>query len=371
MFIKRVLLLLIIIHGIIHLLGFFKVIVPSHIPGILSHITRIQGFFWLLTAILITGSSILFFWKVQWWFVPAIIGAVLSQILIIMNWQEAKFGTIVNFIILLMAVSAYGKYDFRKQTFRETETLLKNMQVSHRPIVTEGSLKKLPPIVQKWLRYSGVEGKPIFNSVVLKQEGRLKTKPEANWMPYTAIQYVNVDNTSFLWDAKVIAYPLVDLYARDELRNAAGSMLIKINGIIPVVDESENSKINSGSMLRFLGEICWFPFAALKENISWESINENQAKAVLNLNDTKVSGVFSFSEEGKLLSFEAERFFGTDVDAQKEKWLVEITSLKDFNGYIIPNKSKVTWKLKDGDFTWLELEIVDIQYGIDTTEYSL
>ncbi len=353
------------IHGAIHLLGVLKLIAPSRIPGNFPDISRIQSVFWFLAAILIMGSAILFFLKIQYWFLPVTLGLIISQVLIIMNWQDAKFGTIINLISLAMAIAAFGEYHFNKEVQKETRNLLQNIPDHDPDTISERSMNNLPPIVQKWLKWSGVKEKPLINSIRITQKGRLKMKPDAGWMPFKATQYVNVANTSFLWKAKVHTYPFVDLYARDKLSETRGSMLIKVAGILPVVDEKDNMKINSGSMIRYLGEICWIPFAALNDNISWESIDDYQAKATLKVNESSVSGIFNFSKDGELLSFEAERYFGAGLKAEKERWVVETMSYKEFNAYKIPDKSKVTWKLKEGDFTWLELEIMDIQYGVD------
>ena len=76
-----------------------------------------------------------------------------------------------------------------------------------------------------------------------------------------------------------------------------------------------------------------------------------------------MSGIFNFSEEGKLLSFQTKRFYGGKQDSREETWKVEMLGFKEFSGYEIPNKCRITWKLPEGDFTWLELEIVEVDYN--------
>ena len=156
------------------------------------------------------------------------------------------------------------------------------------------------------------------------------------------------------------------MLGRDELQNGKGKMLIKLGGVIPVVNESENSKINSGAMIRYLAEICWFPSTALKEYITWNSTSETSAKATFSYNNQSVSGVFLFSENGDFVSFTADRYYGGDTNSTLETWYVEAVSYKEFNGVKIPNTSKVTWKLPEGDFNWLNLEITDIEFNPNT-----
>ena len=117
-------------------------------------------------------------------------------------------------------------------------------------------------------------------------------------------------------------------------------------------------------MLRYLAELCWFPQAATKQYVTWESIDSTSAKATLNINKKRVSGVFTFNTNGTLLSFEANRYYSGKDDAKLEKWVIEILEHKTFHNIKIPNKCKVIWKLDEGDFNWLILEIIDLDYNI-------
>ncbi len=76
-----------------------------------------------------------------------------------------------------------------------------------------------------------------------------------------------------------------------------------------------------------------------------------------------VSGLFTFDENGEFKSFEAERFYGGAKDAKKEKWFIEAISYREFEGIKVPAVCHVTWKLPEGDFTWLKLEITTLDYN--------
>ncbi|MFH1159617.1 MAG: hypothetical protein V1733_01545 [bacterium] len=63
--------------------------------------SSVAGGFWLLTAILFLLAAALYLLKPGFWWIPGAMAVMLSQILIILSWKDARFGTIANVIILL------------------------------------------------------------------------------------------------------------------------------------------------------------------------------------------------------------------------------------------------------------------------------
>lgn len=358
---KIALTLLLLIHGAIHLMGFASSYFSANINKQILGIPKPIGAIWLVVFIMfmVAASSLIANKK---WFYIAFLAAIISQILIVLVWKEAKFGTIANIIILVVSYSAYGNHQFNKMVKIETAEMFQHINSENTSIITKKDMLHLPEIVQKWIKNSGVIGKEKITSVRLKQKGEMKTKPNGKWLNFKAEQCFNVEEAAFVWSTEVEFMPLLKLVGRDKLMDGEGHMFIKLAGIIPVVKESENEKINSASMLRYLAEITWFPSAALNDYIVWETIDELTAKATLTLHGKSVSGIFKFSKHGDMQSFEAKRYYGAGEHATLETWLIKTITYKDFNGYRIPNKSDVLWKLKDGNFNWLNLEITELNY---------
>jgi hypothetical protein len=360
---KTAFLITLILHGIIHILGFVKSYHLAEVSQLSLNIPKSLGNLWLFCSILFLAVFILMIFKKPWWPFFAIAAVILSQTLIVFTWQDAKYGTILNIFILLVSIPAMGKFQFDSMVQKEAKQLMSTISEKTIGKINKDDLTHLPKIVQKWMDNSGVTGRQRIVSVRLKQKGEMKTKPEGKWMPFTAEQYFDVENPAFVWVTDVTAFQGIQLSGRDKFSDGEGEMLIKLLSLIPVVNEGQNEKVNSGTMLRFLGEICWFPSAALNQYITWEEVDANSAKATFSLNNMKVSGLFTFTENGELKSFEAERYYGGGADAQKEKWLVEAVSYKEFEGITVLNKAKVTWKLPNGYFNWLNIEITKLEYN--------
>ncbi len=295
--------ILIFIHGLIHFLGFLKAFRISDISAISLEIPKIQGYFWLMASLLLIVSGILFLLKISWWPFLASFAIILSQVLIILNWTDAKFGTILNIFLLIIIIPGIGNYYFTQKTRVEIREMNAEFLASEEMEISKTDLQGLPPIVQKWMNWSGVTGRKGIRSVHLFQEGEMRTKPGGKWMPFTAEEYFNIDKPSFLWKTRVKMIPGIYLSGRDKLKDGKGAMLIKLMSLFPVVEEKDNEKINSGTMIRYLGEICWFPTAALSDDIEWRELDDLSAEAIFHQNGKSVSGIFHFSSEGELAFF--------------------------------------------------------------------
>jgi hypothetical protein len=355
--------LIILMHGLIHFMGFAKAFGYGNITQITKEVSKPEGFFWLLTAFIFIVATILFLLKKDAWIIISIIAVIISQILFILAWKDAKFGTIANIIILVIAIIAAADIRFNKTIKKEVRTLLSNAVID-RAIITEQMLNGFPPIVHKWLINSGIVGKQKISIVRLKQTGEMITKPGGKWKPFIAKQYFTIDTPAFNWQVKAKIIPLLTLAGRDKFENGEGEMLIKASPLITIVNEGHNTKMNESTMLRYLAEISWFPSAVLTRYIKWEPVDSVSAKATMIYKDLKVSGIFHFSNSGDILSFEGNRFYKKGKQESMEKWFIENRDHKEFNGIRIPTKSKVIWKLKEGDFHWLNLEITAIEFNI-------
>ncbi|MCM4161557.1 hypothetical protein FHG64_11620 [Antarcticibacterium flavum] len=355
--------IILLLHGLLHFIGFAKAYKLASLPQLELSVSRSLGTLWLIAGIIFLLALVLFILDKKFWPFFALAGVLISQSLIIISWQDTKFGTILNIIILLMSIPALGNFHFKDMLKNEKEAFRQELKEPAKQVITHENLKSLPPAVGKWLETSGVVGKPKISYGYLIQRGEMRTSPDGNWMAFEAKQLVNLENPYFIWNTEVEMAPFITLHGRDKLMNGEGEMLIKLLSLVPVVDEGPGEKMNTGAMLRYLGEICWFPSAALSEHITWEETGRYTAMATLRIGETEVSGEFTFNGAGDMESFEALRYYGGGEEAKQEKWYIKAVAYREFSGYRIPAKCAVTWKLPEGDFNWLNLEITSIEYN--------
>lgn len=264
--------------------------------------------------------------------------------------------------VILLGGLFMGKLRFNKNVKQEIVALFSNIKLKSE-IVTKEDLENLPENVQRWLEYSGINGREKILTVRLKQKANMRLNKNKPWMSVQAEQYFTTEEPSFIWKATIKPAPLIHIVGRDKYWKGKGSMLIKFLSLFTVAD-SEGKEINQGTLLRYLAEMVWFPTAALNNYIIWNEIDDNNAQATMTYKGVTASGLFSFNDKGEVIKFEAERYGEFDKKFKLEVWSIFLRDYKAFEGIMIPSNGEVTWKLKSGDFNWFNFEVTEIEYNV-------
>lgn len=180
--------LIIFLHGIIHLMGFAKAFQLGNAGVLSKDITKPLGITWLIATLLFAGTAVLFLLKRQEWWLVGFLSIIISQVLIISAWQDAKYGTIANIILLLGVIAGFGQWQFEKRFLSDVAAALEQNNISEDNLLTETDLQHLPVCVQRYLRYVGVVNKPKVKNMRLVFEGRMRDKGK-DWFPLKSLQY--------------------------------------------------------------------------------------------------------------------------------------------------------------------------------------
>jgi len=352
-------------HGLIHLIGFiseWNLGLPSFLKGntlisLSESAARLAGIMWLVAGSLWLVISILYFLGKDYFWKIAVINLVISQLLIIAYWPYAEFGTIMNVITLAVVMVNIARTNFERRISREWSGLVAS---ARKTAVKQKENSHLPPLINNWLL--ATKGTQMIPSrVIVTQQGSMRSKPAGPWMSFNATQHYTVDPPGFIWSSQIEAAHMITIAGRDKFEDGKGNMIIKPLYLYKIADTS-GPEMDQGTMLRFMGELIWFPEAATMDYFRWEKINSTSAAVTMTFNGTTAKGVFTFDDNGLVKSFSAERFGNFDGQFRKEMWEVRVIEHREINGHLIGNKCEVTWNLKEGDFTWLKLEVNDVSY---------
>lgn len=361
-------LLLMTLHALIHLLGFVKAFNLSDVSQLTQGISKPAGAAWLLAAILLLAGAVLFLLKLEYWWLPAAPGIVLSQVLIIISWTDAKFGTIANVLILFPLVFSFLNSlpsSFANLYKAEVRKGLANM--ADMPVVREEEIAHLPAPVQKYLRTAGVIGKPHVRNMRVRCTGQIRPKVDGGWLDFESQQYNFFDNPARLFFIESSMYGL----PFDGLHSYVGPtaiMQIKVAAMLLVVD-AKGPEMNQGETVTMFNDMCIMaPATLINGKIQWEPVDSLTAKATFTNEGNTISAILYFNESGELVNFTSDdRYLSEDGNVYKKfRWSTPMKNYKELGGIKIASYGEASWQTPDGEFVYGKFNIQDVEYNCVT-----
>lgn len=98
------LLSLILLHAVLHVIGFIKAYRLARLPQVQYPISRGMGLLWLMAFVLFVVTGLLFFHFTPGWWIVCIVAVGISEYLMIQDWEDTGLGTAANITILLTAI---------------------------------------------------------------------------------------------------------------------------------------------------------------------------------------------------------------------------------------------------------------------------
>jgi len=220
------------LHGLIHLLGVASSWRLATVPQMTGRTTfalppgaaGVVGALWLVACLLLVGAAVLVLVHAARWWWAAAVGVVVSQLLVVYAWPDARAGTVPNLLLVVPILVGLGQARFETSTDRALAALFATVPRGAGAIVTAADLAPLPPPVQRWLRAAGVVGSPRVRTVRLRQQGELRTTPTGAWMPAVAEQSFTVDEPGFVWSVRVTMNRVLPVVGRDSYLAGHGRM---------------------------------------------------------------------------------------------------------------------------------------------------
>jgi hypothetical protein len=359
--IRIIVAILVLFHGMILSMGFVKAFGYADIKTITGQISRPMGITWLLAALLFTISAVRLFANKPAWWVIAVPATILSQAAITQSWHDAKFGTIVNFVILVATVASWGNGRFEASFRKDVRENLARQDASNPAIIQESGLSPLPPPVRKYLQYSGVVGTPKLINMRVEFEGEMRDKGKA-YFPFHSVQYNFFGEPTRLFFMKARMKGMtVPGYHRYIGQRA--SMDIRLFGLFPVVQES-GPVMDTTETVTFFNDMCLLaPASLLDPRIEWEEKDSLSAKAVFTNGAITISAVLYFNEQGQLVDFISE-----DRTAIQQKMKIPfstpIHAYRAINGRQVMAEGDAIWHYPDGAFTYGKFRLVSIRFNV-------
>lgn len=360
--------LVLLVHGLIHLLGFTKAFELYEAPELTGAVSRPAGVMWLLAAVLMGVSAVTLAAQVRGWWALAAIAVVLSQAAIATSWSDAKFGSLANIIVALAAL--YGAASEGPWSFAASyrESVAARADVSPGALITDADLQTLPAPLQRFLRRSGVVGTPRVRSFAAVWRGRIRSGPNDPLMDFTAVQHSFVEEPSRFFHLRATRAGLpVDVYHAFE--GGSASMQVRLLSLAPLVHATGPEMDRAETVTLFNDLVLLAPSALIDAPIRWEPVDPldvpgaSAIRAHYTAGANTIAAVLHFDEEGRLVDFVSDDRLAANDDGtrfERMRWSTPVLTRGTFAGVEVLTRGEGRWHPEAGAYTYLEIELVDL-----------
>jgi hypothetical protein len=305
---------LIVVHGLIHFLGFAKAFGLAALPQLTLPISRGAGVAWLAAGLALLSTAALLLTAPRIWWAAGLGAVVLSQIVMVSSWSDAKYGTIANAILLAGVVYGFA-----------------------------------------------LQGPPSFRADYARQvRGRLAQPWDAPLLTSADIEALPEPARVFLMDATRSGLPVDVFHA---FRARVASMRVRLLSFVPMVDAS-GPDLDRAETVTLLNDLCLLaPGALVGSTVRWESIDARSARVHYTVGPNTVSAHLSFNETGELVDFVSDDRLMASPDGQRltpQRWSTPIGDYRQFGSRRAAARGEGRWHLPDGEFVYLEIELLDL-----------
>ncbi|MEP6979518.1 MAG: DUF6544 family protein [Nakamurella sp.] len=357
------------LHGLIHLLGFAQAFGLAELPQWGTPISPFMGLLWLAAALLAVITAAAMFRAPRWWWAWGAGAVVISQIMIVSSWGDAKVGTVAN-VVLLVAVlygfASRGPLSLRAEFEHELTRSSSSALSPSRGLITEDDLTALPAPVQRYLRRSGVVGRPPVTDFRATWTGRIRGAPDAAWMSFTAEQVdtVNPPRRLFMMDARMKGLPVDVLHVFDE---RGATMRVRLLSVAAMVNAKGAALTRAETVTLFNDWCCLAPGALLELDVIWESIDNRSAAARFTLGVNTIGAVLRFDDSGDLVDFVADGRAMMSPDGRSLTPLRWSTPLRDYAQMglaRVATTGEAKWHPDSGAWTYGEFALTSLVYNV-------
>jgi hypothetical protein len=352
------------LHGAIHLMGFAKAFGYARMEQLQAEISKTAGLFWLLAFVLFVWSGVAFLTRSDWWSWVAFAAILLSTLLVISVWQDAKFGTIANVIILAGAIVGFGTASYHHSFEKEVSDALNQTSVQPEGLLSEADLTALPEPVRKYIRYTGALGKPKVYNFKIEFNGKLRKNEQSPWMPFASEQYNFMEPATrlFFLDAVMKGLPVAGFHC---FKNGDAFMDIRLLSLIKVQYQSGKEMGIAETVTFFNDMCCMAPATLIDQRIEWLESDSTGVKARFTNNGISISATLFFNDRGELTNFVSDdRYAAGDNNSMRRlRWSTPLKEYKPVDGYTLATSAEAVYSYPEGDLCYGTFSLKHITYN--------
>ena len=353
-------------HGLCHFLGLASALQLIQSPRFSMTISKSAGTAWGVVGVLfmLVGGTSLLQLEYTWFLI--LVAIIPSQLLIVSSWKDAKYGTIVNVILLVWGITGYAAWNYQREFTLDVTANLSQPNYFEKELLTEQDLAPLPEPVQRYIRTTGAVGKPKVNNFRVDFIGKIRSKEQGVWMPFSSRQYdyLTTPTRLFFLDAQMKQLPVAGYH---RYVNGRATMDIRLLSIFPV-QYAEGVEMNEAETVTFFNDMAIMaPATLIDPRIKWLESDSLKARAALTVNGITIRATLFFRPDGQLINFESFDRYNTEAK-QRMRWTTPVKAYGELNGLRLGVVAETRYSYPDGDFSYGEFRMTKVEYNLRSPE---
>jgi hypothetical protein len=365
---RLVFVVVMLVHGLIHLMGFVKAFGFARLPQLTRPISRSLGLVWLLACVLMIAAAATHLWAPHWFWIVGMVAVVASQVVIVTSWRDARFGSLANMVVLVGVALGFAAWGPTSQ-WREYQDQARAGLALAPPAqaVREEELRALPEPVQKYLRLTGAVGQPRVHNFKATWKGRIRASASEEWMPFHAEQYNfygQLPSRLFFMQATMKHLPVTVLHRF--VGDAATFRVRPLSAFTLVF--AKGPEMNRSETVTLFNDLCLLaPSMLLDDSIRWEPIDAHAARAHYTRGNETITADLRFNDAGELVDFLSDDRSAASTDGTtfaRQRWTTPVRDYQSFGPRRTFTRGEARWEPPAGAFAYAELELQSLAYNV-------
>ncbi|MBD80120.1 MAG: hypothetical protein CL840_14500 [Crocinitomicaceae bacterium] len=210
-------------------------------------------------------------------------------------------------------------------------------------------MNNLPEIIKNHIAIANPYRVTRAHGIQMEQTGRLKLTDNSGWKKITCKQEFQYPKIEFKRQTNYF------LHSRLEGISDQEAFLITRAFGFKKTNELQSNQLLRSNLLIYLSSLAWMPWSFAADHFILEQLEENFVSIALNT-FPEVVGVFQFTNEGRIVSFNADRYRKVDQEYVLNPWKVEYSKYNIKKSYKVPTQAKYFWLDKNEKEEYLTLE---------------
>jgi hypothetical protein len=195
--------------------------------------------------------------------------------------------------------------------------------------------------------------------------GRIRSGPDARWIPFTAEQHNFVDEPARLFYLTGSMF-MIPVQGYHRYVGPSATMRVKAAAFLYVANGS-GAEMDQAETVTMFNDMCMMAPATLVDPaIAWEPVDSHTTRARFTNAGHTIEATLSFNEAGELTNFWSDdrAQVSPDGKAVKTRWSTPVDGYRSFGQTRLVSGGEARWHEAGGEYAYIELTLEEIEHNV-------